>query len=90
MRNWTQLSATHVLDGSVRRSGARVRISTELVECASEVSLWCQRFDRDLSDIFALLDEVASAVARALIMGSFREEVHTSNQRLWSYFTLTA
>ena len=65
-----QLHATHVLDGSVRRSGARVRISTELVECASEVSVWCRRFDRDLSDIFALQDEIAGAVAQTLSVGS--------------------
>ena len=61
-----QVHATHVLDGSVRRSGARVRISIELVECASAVSLWSKRFDRDLSDIFALQDEIAGAVAQAL------------------------
>ena len=62
----TQLNATHVLDGAVRRSGPRVRISTELVECATATTLWSARFDRDLTDIFALQDEIASAVARAL------------------------
>jgi TolB-like protein len=61
-----ELKATHLLDGSVRRSGTRVRISTQLIECASEVTLWSDRFDRDLSDIFALQDEIAAAVAAAL------------------------
>jgi TolB-like protein len=61
-----ELGATHVLDGSVRRSGARVRISADLVDCASETSLWSERFDRELSDIFALQDEIAGAVAAAL------------------------
>ena len=70
-----QLRATHVLDGSVRRSGARVRISTELVECATEVSLWSKRFDRDLSDIFALQDEIACAVALALGVDERRDGV---------------
>ena len=60
------LSATHVLDGSVRRSGAKVRISAQLIECAAETTLWSERFDRDLSDIFALQDEIAAAVAAAL------------------------
>ena len=61
-----QLGATHVLDGSVRRSGAVVRVSVELVECQGQTSLWSARFDRDLADILALQDEVASAVAAAL------------------------
>jgi TolB-like protein len=60
------LQATHVLDGSVQRSGARVRISSHLVECAGQTTLWSNRFDRDLTDIFALQDEIAAAVAAAL------------------------
>ena len=62
----TTLNATHILDGSVRRSGAKVRISAELTECAGEISIWSDRFDRDLVDIFALQDEIAGAVANAL------------------------
>jgi TolB-like protein len=61
-----QLGATHVLDGSIRRSGLRVRISTELVECATETTLWAERFDRELTDIFRLQDEIAEAVANML------------------------
>jgi TolB-like protein len=61
-----ELSVTHVLDGAVRRSGDRVRISAQLVECHSETRLWSERFDRDLSDVFALQDEIAGAVAAAL------------------------
>jgi adenylate cyclase len=60
------LNATHVLDGSVRRSGAKVRISANLIECAGETTLWSDRFDRELSDIFAVQDEIAGAVAAAL------------------------
>jgi TolB-like protein len=60
------LAATHVLDGSVRRAGTRVRISAELCDCGDGRSLWSDRFDRDLSDIFALQDEIAGAVAHAL------------------------
>jgi TolB-like protein/DNA-binding winged helix-turn-helix (wHTH) protein len=62
----TELKATHVLDGSVRRVGQRVRISAQLIECASETTLWSDRFDRELTDIFALQDEIAAAVAAAL------------------------
>ena len=60
------LGATHVLDGSVRRSGNKVRIAANLIECARETTLWSDRFDRELSDVFALQDEIAAAVAAAL------------------------
>jgi TolB-like protein len=60
------LSATHVLDGSVRRSGNKVRIAANLIECERETTIWSDRFDRELSDVFALQDEIAAAVAAAL------------------------
>jgi TolB-like protein/tetratricopeptide (TPR) repeat protein len=60
------LKATHILDGSVRRSGARVRISAQLIECSGETTLWSDRYDRDLTDIFALQDEIAASVAAEL------------------------
>jgi len=60
------LRATHLLDGSVRRAGARVRVSAQLVDCASETTLWSSRFDRALDNVFALQDEIALAVAEAL------------------------
>ena len=62
----SELRATHLLDGSVRRSGDRVRITAELVECDGEVTLWSNRFDGDLTDIFALQEQIAEAVAEAL------------------------
>ena len=62
----TELKATHLLDGSVRRAGDRVRVTAQLVECAGETTLWASRFDRELSDVFALQDEIAAAVAEAL------------------------
>jgi adenylate cyclase len=60
------LNATHVLDGAVRRSGQRVRISAQLVECARDTTLWSDRFDGQLDDVFTLQDEIAAAVAAAL------------------------
>jgi TolB-like protein len=62
----TALNATHILDGSVRRSGTQVRITTHLIDCASETTLWSDRFDRDLSNIFVVQDEIAAAVAAGL------------------------
>jgi TolB-like protein len=60
------LKATHLLDGSVRRSGARVRVAARLVDCASDTTVWSDRFDRELTDVFDLQDEIAAAVAKAL------------------------
>ncbi|WP_293901508.1 winged helix-turn-helix domain-containing protein [Phenylobacterium sp.] len=61
-----ELGATHVLDGSARRSGRTVRISAQLIECAGQTTVWADRFDRELEDVLALQDEIAAAVADAL------------------------
>ena len=61
-----ELNCSHVLDGSVRRGGQRIRVSAQLIECATQTTLWTDRFDRDLVDVFTLQDEIASAVADAL------------------------
>ena len=60
------LGATHMLDGSVRRAGNNIRIHVELVDTASLATLWSDRYDRALVDIFALQDEIAGAIAAAL------------------------
>jgi TolB-like protein len=62
----SELRATHLLDGSVRRAGGRVRISAQLVDCTSGTAVWSNRFEGDLADVFALQDEIAEAVAEAL------------------------
>jgi serine/threonine-protein kinase len=51
-----------VLEGSVRRSGSRLRITTQLIDVASGYQLWSERFDRQLEDVFAIQDEIALAV----------------------------
>ena len=60
------LSASHVLDGSIRRAGNRVRIAAHLTEAASQTTLWSDKYDRDLEDIFAVQDEISEAIASAL------------------------
>lgn len=64
----SELRCTHVLDGSVRRSGELVRVTAELVECASQTTLWSGRIERRLTDAFVLQDEIAFAVARGLAL----------------------
>lgn len=60
------LNATHVLDGSVRRTDDRVRVAANLTEAESGVVIWSERYDRDLADAFALQEDIATEVAKAL------------------------
>jgi TolB-like protein/class 3 adenylate cyclase len=60
------LHCSHVLDGSIRRAAARVRISAHLVEASSRTTLWSNRYDRGLEDIFAVQDEISESIAGAL------------------------
>lgn len=55
-----------ILEGSVRRSGNRVRVSTQLVQVRDGFHIWSERFDREMADVFELQDELASAVVTAL------------------------
>src|SRR5438105_8076077 len=60
------LGVRFVLEGSIRKSGNRVRITAQLIDAASGGHLWAERFDRDLTDIFATQDEVVEKIVRAL------------------------
>ncbi|NRG16579.1 tetratricopeptide repeat protein [Rhizobiales bacterium] len=61
-----ELRVRYVLEGSVRRSGSRIRIKAELVDGRDGAHLWGERYDRDISDIFDLQDEIASIIAGTL------------------------
>ena len=61
-----RLGVASVLEGSVRQSGARVRITTQLINAADGYHLWSETFDRELDDIFAVQDEIADSVVKAL------------------------
>lgn len=61
-----QLRVAHLLEGSVRRSGDRVRITAQLINAADGFHLWSETYDRQLTDIFAIQDDIATEVARAL------------------------
>jgi serine/threonine protein kinase/Flp pilus assembly protein TadD len=61
-----QLGATFVLEGTIRRSGNRLRITAQLVEGSTRHSVWAERYDRQLEDVFAIQDEIARSIAHAL------------------------
>ena len=61
-----QLDVSHVLEGSVRKSGGRLRITAQLIEGAGGGHVWAERYDRELADIFALQDEISRAIVAAM------------------------
>jgi TolB-like protein len=71
------LNCSHVLDGSIRRTADRVRVSAHLLEVSTQQSLWSDRFDRGLDDIFSVQDEISENIASALHM-AFSHESSTA------------
>ena len=70
-----ELSVRYVLEGSVRRSGNRVRVNSQLVDAETDAHLWAERFDRDIGDLFALQDEITKLSAmreRSVVRSSVR------------------
>ena len=61
-----KLHVSTVLDGSVRRMGNRLRITAQLVNVADGYQLWSDRYDREMEDVFAIQDEISSAIVKAL------------------------
>jgi len=76
-----QLKVSHVLEGSVRKAGGRVRITAQLVDGTSNDHVWAERYDRDLNDIFALQDEISQAIVNALKLKLLPEEKKAIEQR---------
>ena len=63
----SELGVRYVLEGSVRRSGNRVRITAQLIDAATGNHVWAERYDRDLADIFDLQDEITRTIAGAIV-----------------------
>lgn len=70
------LGVTNVLEGSVRKAGDHIRISVQLIEANSGFDLWSESYDRTLGDIFAVQDEIAGAVVKALRINLIGEQPH--------------
>jgi len=76
-----KLGVSHVLEGSVRKAGGRVRINAQLIDGESGDHIWAERYDRDLEDIFAIQDEISKAIVRALKIKLLPEEEKALEQR---------
>jgi len=76
-----KLDVTHVLEGSVRKAGDRVRITAQLIDGATGDHVWAERFDRDLTDIFEIQDEISQSIVAALKLKLLPEEKKAIEQR---------
>lgn len=61
-----RLNVDYILEGSVRKAGSRIRVTAQLIKVSDGFHLWSERYDRELTDIFALQDEITQAIASAL------------------------
>ncbi len=75
-----QLGVKYLVEGSVRKAGNRVRITAQLIEGASDSHLWADRYDRDLTDIFAVQDEITKAIVEQLEVKLLPKEKKTIEQ----------
>ncbi len=76
-----QLGAAYVLEGSIRRASNRVRITAQLVEASTRHSVWAERYDRQLEDVFAIQEEIARSIAQALRITLTPQEEKTIARR---------
>jgi serine/threonine-protein kinase len=61
-----KLNVEHILEGSVRKAGARIRVTAQLINVAGGYHLWSERYDREMTDVFAIQDEIAQAIVSTL------------------------
>jgi TolB-like protein len=87
-----QLGVNLIVEGSVMRSGSRLRINAQLVQVAGDVPLWAERFDREIKDVFAIQDEISRAIVNKLRLrlGSGQRRYETNLDTYELYLTARA
>ncbi len=87
-----KLKVHTVLEGSVRKAGNRLRISTQLIDVATSFQMWSERYDREMEDVFAIQDEIATSIVNALKVVLTEKEVKaikkipTQSVRAYEYY----
>ncbi len=87
-----RLDVAAVLEGSVRRAGNRVRITAQLIDAASDSHLWSETYDRELEDVFAIQDDIASSIVDTLKVKLSQQQRHalqylaTSNAQAYDFY----
>jgi TolB-like protein len=86
----SQLDVGHILEGSVRKQGMRVRITAQLIDASTDTHLWSASYDRNLDDIFAVQEEIAVAISEALMgalgMGQITVSAPTDDMAAYELF----
>ena len=89
-----RLAVSHILEGSVRKAGGRVRITAQLIDASTGDHVWAERYDRELTDIFAIQDEISKAIVEALKVQLLPEEQiaiekrGTNNADAYNYYLM--
>jgi adenylate cyclase len=84
-----KLQVAHILEGSVRKSGTKIRVTAQLIEAATDSHLWSETYDRELDDIFAIQDDIAAKILDALQCRLGTESLPgptTDNPKAYEYF----
>jgi adenylate cyclase len=85
----TKFDVQHILEGSVRKAGNRIRVTAQLIEAKTDTHLWSETYDRELDDIFAIQDDIAACILAVLKLklGPTRKASDdTSNAKAYEYF----
>ncbi len=90
----TELGARYVVEGSVRRAGDRIRVTAQLIDASSGEHVWAETYDREVTDMFALQDEISATIAASLVddlaraEGERAQQQGTENLEAWSLYQL--
>ena len=89
-----ELGARYLVEGSVRRAGDRLRVTAQLIDATTDEHVWADSYDTEVSDLFAMQDEISSRIAAALVVDMNRAEAERAHQRgtenleAWSLYQL--
>lgn len=86
-----QLNVNHILEGSVRKAGNRIRVTAQLNLTSDGSHVWSDQYDRELTNVFEVQDDIAGAVLRALkvhLTGSDKEQIRTANMAAYNAYLL--
>lgn len=86
-----QLNATHVLEGSIRKAGDRIRVTAQLNATGTGMHLWSDQYNRELADIFEMQDEIAAAILKELnirLLATEDEQIRTHNMEAYAAYLL--
>jgi TolB-like protein/Tfp pilus assembly protein PilF len=85
------LNVTHVLEGSVRKSGNEIRVTAQLISTKEDAHIWSGQYDRELTDVFAIQDDITGAILKELnihLLGSHKKQKPTNNMEAYEAYLM--